>query len=68
LPTTPPAETLAERRYVTVVVRLVLDRRKLVYGEVVDVSARPCGRFDAWRDLARAVRACAFQHDGPALP
>lgn len=51
-------DRLAERRHVTVVLRLVVDRRgQLVYGETVDGQSRSQSRFVGWRGLLRAVRA-----------
>lgn len=50
---------LGEVRYVTVILRLMLDRQgKLLRGEVVDLAARPCARFDRWSSMSRAVRSC----------
>ena len=51
-------DKLADKRYVTVVLRLLMDRRgRLVRGEVVDAQGEPGGRFVGWRGLIRAVRA-----------
>lgn len=56
---TPTVETLADRRQVTVLLRLVLDRQgELVYGQVVDVRGVTQGRFIEWRLLTRLVRGC----------
>jgi hypothetical protein len=49
---------LAEKRYLTVILRLVVDKRgRLVHGEVVDLQARLQGRFAGWRGLTHTVRA-----------
>lgn len=48
---------LSEKRYVTVVVRIVIDRREqLVRGEIVDVDGIGQGRFAGWRGLIRTMR------------
>ena len=55
----PPAENhLADRRYVSVVLRLVLDAHgQMIHGEVVgDATMRPA-RFSGWRGLTRALQA-----------
>jgi hypothetical protein len=58
-------DELAARRHVTVIVRLVMDRRgRLVYGELVNAESGTQGRFATWRALPAAVRASA----GAALP
>jgi hypothetical protein len=44
-------------RYVTVILRLVLDRRgRLDYGELMGLDATPVRRFRGWRGLHRALR------------
>lgn len=49
---------LGHRRLVTVVLRLVLDRRGLlVHGEIVDNGNRLRGRFAGWDRLVPALRA-----------
>lgn len=55
----PRAEILAEQRYVTVMLRLLVDRRgRRVRGEVVDVQQfQTPRRFVGWRGLSRALRA-----------
>ena len=58
MPTGHAPEEIAGKRYVSLILRLLLDERGgLVYGEVVDLQARMRGRFAAWRHLARTVRA-----------
>jgi hypothetical protein len=50
-------EELAQKRYVSVVLRLAVDRRgHLVYGEIVDMAGKPNGRFQGWRGLTQAVK------------
>ena len=54
---TPQENHLSDKRYVTVIVRMVIDRReRLVHGEVVDVDGEAQGRFDGWREMIRTVR------------
>ena len=44
-------------RYVTVILRLVLDRRgRLAYGEILGLDATPARHFRGWRGLDRALR------------
>jgi hypothetical protein len=50
-------DKLAEKRYVTVLVRLVVDPHgHLIYGQVIDVEGTPQARFTGWRGLGQAVR------------
>lgn len=52
------AQALGERQYATLVLRFLLDRRgRLVRCEVVGPDGRTHGRFTAWSDLRRTVRA-----------
>ena len=54
---TPQENHLSDKRYVTVIVRMVIDRReRLVHGEVVDVDGKAQGRFDGWREMIHTVR------------
>lgn len=54
---TPQKNHLSDKRYVTVIVRMVIDRReRLVHGEVVDVDGNAQGRFDGWREMIHTVR------------
>lgn len=58
MPQSGSADKLADRRHVTVVLRLLLDRHgRLIYGEVVDPAAHPQRRFVGWRGVTRAIRA-----------
>jgi hypothetical protein len=58
LPQSPAENHLADRRYVSVVLRLVLDEHgQMIHGELVgDVNTRPA-RFSGWRGLTRALQA-----------
>ena len=48
---------LADRRYVTVVLRVVLDRQsKIAHGELVDVEGNLVSRFVGWRGMTRGIR------------
>jgi hypothetical protein len=67
LPTSADENHLAERRYVTVVVRLVLDQHgRLIHGEFIDVASVIGVRFSGWRGLIRAVRSWLAQQ--PSAP
>jgi hypothetical protein len=60
-----PAENhLADRRYVSVVVRLVLDQHgQMIHGELVgDANMRPA-RFSGWRGLTPALQAWLTEHE-----
>ena len=57
MPTPPTGNHLADKRYITVVLRLVVDERGwLVHGELVDVEGMLKQRFKGWRGLAQAIR------------
>jgi hypothetical protein len=59
-------ERLGDKRNVTVVLRLVLDREgELTEGEVVDVDGRPGDRFDHWEEMTPAVRRLARARGAP---
>jgi hypothetical protein len=64
LPQPPTENHLADRRYVSVVLRLVLDRHgQMIHGEVVgDANTRPA-RFSGWRGLTRALQAWLTHHE-----
>ena len=53
-----PAENhLADRHYVSVVLRLVLNQHgKMIYGELVGAPNTLPIRFSGWRGMTRAVR------------
>jgi len=62
-PTTSQVDILADKRYVTVILRLRIDRReRLVHGEVVDTEGKSQGRFAGWRELTRMVREYLMSH------
>ena len=68
LPQSPAENDLANRHYVSVVLRLVVDQHgQLIQGELVgDVNTRPA-RFSGWRGLTRALQAwLTRQQDGAA--
>jgi hypothetical protein len=59
---------LDEKRYVTAILRLLMNRQgELLHGEVADVEGRPCKRFVDWQGLMPAVRAwlADIDHRGP---
>ena len=64
MPQLPAENHLADRRYVSVVLRLVLDQHgQLIHGEVVgDSTTRPT-RFRGWRGLTRALQAWLTRHE-----
>lgn len=48
---------LADKRYITVVLRMVVDERgRLLHGELIDVEGVQQQRFKGWRGLAQAMR------------
>ncbi|MFL5802979.1 MAG: hypothetical protein ACJ8CR_14730 [Roseiflexaceae bacterium] len=62
MPTSTDENHLAEKHYVTVVVRLVLDEHgRLIHGELIDVASVIGVRFSGWRGLIRAVRSWLAQ-------
>jgi hypothetical protein len=62
-PTTSHIDRLADKHYVTVIVRLRIDRReRLVHGEVVDTEGNSQGRFAGWRELTHTVRKYLMSH------
>ncbi len=63
MPTTPHVDRLAEKRYVTVILRLRIDQReRLVHGVVVDTEGKSQGQFAGWRELTRTVRKYLTSH------
>ncbi|MSP12340.1 MAG: hypothetical protein EXR62_05210 [Chloroflexi bacterium] len=65
----PEAEQLATKRYITVVLRLVVDEHdRLLYGEIVDGAGAGAKRFAGWRVLVRTVRTWVARQIPPALP
>lgn len=58
MPARPPEDKLSEKHYVSVTLRLLLDRRgRLIQGEVVDLQGQAQRRFVGWRGLVRVLRA-----------
>jgi len=59
MPSRVKVERLSAPCYVTIVLRLLMDRRvRLVHGEVAGVEgSEPPRRFRGWRQLLRAIRA-----------
>jgi hypothetical protein len=54
----PDQESLADRRQLVVVLRLVAGTTgQLLYGEVIDAQTGPIGRFMGWRGMTAAVRS-----------
>lgn len=59
-------ERLTDVRHVTVILRLVLNRRgQLTHGEIVDVEGTTRIHFKGWRELTRALRAWLTTRPGP---
>lgn len=57
MPARPREDKLSEKHYVSVILRLLLDRRgRLIQGEVVDLAGHAQHRFVGWRGLAHALR------------
>jgi len=53
-----PRDGLEEKRYVTALLRLLLDANgELAQGEIADVEGSPSKRFVGWDGLVSAVRA-----------
>jgi hypothetical protein len=56
--TTPGGELLADKLYVTVILRLLLGHKgRLEQGEVVDLDGNSQGRFKDWNGLTRTLRS-----------
>ena len=59
-------EQLADKQYITVVLRLVVDsRRQSVQGHVVEVGSQQAVYFRGWRGLVRTLRGL-IAHPAPA--
>ena len=57
MPTPSNGNHLAGKRYITVVLRLVLDERgRLTHGQLVDVANGRKQRFIGWHGLVEAMR------------
>jgi hypothetical protein len=52
-----PTERLAEKPYVAVILRLLLNRGRLERGELVDLNGNSHGHFTNFRELTTAIRA-----------
>ena len=53
-----PTELLADKLYVSVILRLLLGRSgRLEHGELVDLDGNSQGRFTNFRELTTALRA-----------
>ncbi|HEY0736831.1 MAG TPA: hypothetical protein VGD69_18070 [Herpetosiphonaceae bacterium] len=58
MPARTAEDKLSEKQYVSVTLRLLLDRRgRLIQGEVVDLQSKAQRRFVGWRGLVRVLRA-----------
>ena len=58
MPTTPGTDRLADRRYVTLILRLTLDQRdQLLDGEIVEAVSGRRSRFVGWRGVMPTIRA-----------
>jgi hypothetical protein len=58
VPTPPNENHLADRRYITVVLRLMVDERgRVTHGQLVEVANGRKQRFVGWRGLVRVVRS-----------
>jgi hypothetical protein len=65
MPATPPEDKLSDKRYVSVTLRLLVDKRgRMLQGEIVDAVGRRQSRFAGRRGLARALQA-ALAHLAP---
>jgi hypothetical protein len=61
-------EWLSEKLHVTVILRLILGkRRELERGEIVDLQGVTRGRFKDWRGLTRGLRSW-IASDGSSNP
>jgi hypothetical protein len=65
--TTSTRDRLADQRYLTLILRLVVSARgELVRGELVDVDGDCADRIARWRELTPAVRALVMSHQQDA--
>jgi hypothetical protein len=59
-------DVLSDRRYVTLLLRIVADRRgRVLHGELVDLDGGTWTRFAERRGLIRALRAYLTKHAEP---
>jgi hypothetical protein len=64
VPVNSSGEQLSSKRYVIVLLRLIVDETgRLVQGEVVDVQGRSLGHFGGRRSLRRTPRAALASQD-----
>lgn len=62
-------DQLSDKRYVTIMLRLVLDRaNRLVQGEFVDLNGQLLGRFASCTGLANALRQWLSAPPGGPAP
>ena len=68
MPTSSDRDSLGRLRYISVVVRLVVDEhRTLAHGEVIDQAGSVISRFADWDAAASALRAAvADDREGQA--
>ena len=60
----PGGDFLADKLYVTVILRLLVGRQgRLAQGDVVDVDGQVHGHFKDWNGLTRVVRAWLASRD-----
>jgi hypothetical protein len=59
-------DVLSERRYVSLLLRIVIDRRgRVLHGEIVDIDGGTRMRFAERRGLSRALQAYLAKHAEP---
>lgn len=59
-----PPDGLQDKRYVTVILRLLIDRHgALVHGELADIDGRAGTRFVGWPALTPAVHGWVTSHE-----
>lgn len=55
----PSVDRLADRRYLTVLLRFVLSaQQELVYGEIVNADGGVCDRFQRWENMLALLQIC----------
>jgi hypothetical protein len=51
------SDALSENRQITLILRLLLDRKQnLLHGSLVDVTGLPIGQFSDWDSLVEAIQ------------
>lgn len=59
MPSPSSVERLADQRYLTVLLRLVLNaQNELVYGEIINSAGDVCDRFQQWERILALVQLC----------